>query len=1168
MAGNNPVYGKDIYQSDGNLEALEAQLTKIDGRLQSVESSAKTLKASTEKLNSTTKQQRDNIKQNATQADKLAQEYKKLKQSYTNTAVEIKKIEAVRKKRNQIQKLEIQLAKSAEGSYNKLSAQYSLIKIRLNAMSKAQRESTVAGRAMVAQSKELYSEMNKLQKQTGKNQLNVGNYGAGVKQAAGSLLGFASGVGAAILVTRKLTQAVKEAVTVWTEYDKATSKVKAISGATGDEMAILSSQSEKLGQTTEKTAAEISQLQLELAKLGFNPKQLQDATGSILDMSTAIDAELAQSATAVGEVLRAYGMDASETQRVTDVMAASFSKSSLDLSKFQSAMSTVAPVAKTFGFNVEETTALLAQLTDAGFDASSAGTALRNILLNLADGNGKLAQALGGSVTNASELLDGLDHLNAQGVNLNETLQLTDKRSVAAFNRFLGATDNTRKLTKELEQAAGTSARMAEIMRDNLAGDVDKAKSAMQGLYINIGKRLNPNLRSATQTITKFVGKLSEMIKIDAAEALAKEREEVIRLTGRLQDANLNYDDRVKVLEQLKGIAPDVVEGINAEEIAYGQLNKQLDNYLDKVIEKMAITKLEIEQEKQMQEIAELRLKQLEVMDNAYAVLRDVSEEYRVTEGTRQEQIRGTLQLLAKNIDTNKALDGSLVSINARTGTVTDARSKEQKQYAALINILSNYNRKEGEIAKIEDEKIDKIREKIAAYKEEFGIIEEKIEKTEKEGIKTKKVDEITKNYTNNLKGLREQLEELNKEKELIDLSDKEGLANKNEEIKQLEELIRMYEELGQAIKIDTQGVGEVDDVVAGGSISFEPTGDIFAGLEGDRLAEITAQYEALQELEKKQSESMLGIFSKYLTLRNVKQKNMNAEQIAAEEEKNEAIADGLATTTEYAISQISELFNYQMEIAEQEYEVAQRKTDQAWEGLEAEIAAREAGYANNVATAQKEYENNKKQEQKALKDKQKAAKQQRVIDTATQASSLTTASANIWSSMSSIPVVGSLLALAAIALMWGSFAYSKTRANQVTSFGEGGTFDIGGGTHASGNDTSLGVHGGKERRVERKEKVGVFNAKAVRQYGSSNLDNIIKDINKGTFEHNLSKSIVREKDMPGHMLINAGHDTSDLRNLESDVRKIRKQGEERWETDTQGRKVRYYKGLKQTFIT
>lgn len=1119
MAGN-PIYGKDIYQSDGALEKLEQDLAKIDGRLKSVETSAKSLKSSTDSLNSTNREQRDSIKSNAIEADKLAQEHKKLKESYSNTAIEIKKIQAVRQKQSQIQKLEIQLARSAEGSYNRLSAQYSLLKIKLNGMSQAQRENTVAGRAMVTQSKELYNEMKRLQGETGKQQLNVGNYSSGVKQAAGSLLGFASGLGAAILVTRKLSQAVKEAVTVWTDYDKATSKVRAISGATNDEMKMLSAQAEKLGESTEKTAAEVSQLQLELAKLGFNPQQIQNATGSILDLSTAIDSDLAQSATVVGQVLRAYDLDAQETARVTDVMAAAFSKSSLDLSKFQNAMSTVAPVAKTFGFNVEETTALLAQLTDAGFDASSAGTALRNILLNLADSNGDLAKALGGNVTNADELLNGLDKLNAQGVDLNKTLQLTDKRSVAAFNRFLGATESTRKLTKELNEAAGAGQRMADIMRDNLAGDIDKAKSATQGLYINIGKRLNSSLREATQAVTSFVSKLNEYVALKPSEEMRKEQIELNLLVSSAMNANNTQESRNRLIAELQTKYPDFLKNMDAEKVTNEELRDRLKEvnaeYREKILQ---LTKQELIQKRQA-ELVKLQTKEIEY----------------IKEITRLEQ--------------------------ELEGVTNRANSKYREQFAMLDTYRKNLERNRAKQEEVNAE----LQQEIEILDGLVGAKGEDANATEDSGVVTDNTKDIVEDYSNTLKALKEQLTKLKTEKDLINLSDTKAIATKQQEIDALEELIAKYEELGKAIKIDS-GTEDFGDLGGESTFTVKTDTSSLSDLSNMRLEEITAQHKKLQELEQQNVDSLFGIFSKYLTLRNAKQKNMNAEQIENEQEKNEAIADGLSEAVSYAMETLGELYEYEMEQAEQKYEVAQRNVDLTWNELEAEIAARELGQANNVATKQKEYEANKKREEQALKDKQKAAKQQQTIDSITQASSLITASANIWSSMSSIPVIGSILAIAAIALMWGSFAYAKVKANQVTSYGEGGTFNVGGGTHASGNDTSLGVHGNKERKVERGEKVGVIKAKAVREYGNKNLDNLFKDINAGALQSNMSKSIIGEADMPAHMLINAGHDTADLKDLEFNVKKIRQQGEEKWYTNSKGQRVRVYKNLKQTFI-
>lgn len=323
----------------------------------------------------------------------------------------------------------------------------------------------------------------------------------------GNILG-----GAVLQAANKVGQGLRNAFNTAVDFEKSMAKVKAISGATNSEFNKLNDLSRELGATTEYTASQVANLELQLAKLGFNTNDIVNMTGAILDLATATDEDLGQSSETVGATMRAFGLQANETQRVVDVMAKSFSSSALDLNKFSTAMSTVAPVAKTFGFSVEETTALLAQLVNAGFDASSAGTALRNILLNLADSNGALAQKLGGSVNSAGELLDGLKKLDASGVSLAETLELTDKRSVAAFNQFMETADSAKVLTDELYNAGGSAKEMAEIMRDTLSGDLEILKSTMEGAVLDGGMPLNFIFRAIVQSITWLVSNIDTLI--------------------------------------------------------------------------------------------------------------------------------------------------------------------------------------------------------------------------------------------------------------------------------------------------------------------------------------------------------------------------------------------------------------------------------------------------------------------------------------------------------------------------------------------------------------------------------------------------------------------------------------------------------------------------------
>ncbi len=182
--------------------------------------------------------------------------------------------------------------------------------------------------------------------------------------------------------------------------------------------------------------------------------------------------------------MRMFNKDADQAEAVMASFAVATTKSALDFHKLEASLSTVGPVANAFGFSLEETTALLGQLSNAGFDASSAATATRNILLNLADANGDLAKALGGPVTNLDELVNGLNKLNAEGVDLAKALELTDKRSVAAFSTFLNGSDSILALRDSITDCTGDFQQMAATMADNAAGSFAGFQSAVEGLIL------------------------------------------------------------------------------------------------------------------------------------------------------------------------------------------------------------------------------------------------------------------------------------------------------------------------------------------------------------------------------------------------------------------------------------------------------------------------------------------------------------------------------------------------------------------------------------------------------------------------------------------------------------------------------------------------------------
>lgn len=317
----------------------------------------------------------------------------------------------------------------------------------------------------------------------------------------GSVLGFAAvlGIGGASL---------RGFIETTAGFEAAVSKLSAILGTTPDQIKALTDNAKKLGETTKYTAAEATNLQTELAKLGFTKNEILSATESVLKFAQATDAGLAEAAALAGAALRMFGAEASESKRYVSAMSIATTKSALSFAYLRDALPTVGPVAKAFNFEIEDTLALLGKLADSGFDASSAATATRNILLNLADSGGKLAIALGGPVRTLPELVAGLQKLKDKGVDLNTTLQLTDKRSVAAFNAFLQSADKITPLRDAITGVEGDLDQMASTMGDNVKGAMAGLGSAWEALMIKLSENTNGPLKDM---INWFTGLLRDL---------------------------------------------------------------------------------------------------------------------------------------------------------------------------------------------------------------------------------------------------------------------------------------------------------------------------------------------------------------------------------------------------------------------------------------------------------------------------------------------------------------------------------------------------------------------------------------------------------------------------------------------------------------------------------
>lgn len=288
-------------------------------------------------------------------------------------------------------------------------------------------------------------------------------------------------------------------VKVFADFEQGMAKVKAVSGATGAEFEKLSADAKRLGSATRFTATEVAGLQLEYSKLGFTTKETLNATEATLKLAQATDTDLARAAEVAGSTLRAFGLETTETSHLTDVMAKAFSSSALDMEAFGNSMSFVAPVAKAAGVSVEETSAMLGVLADAGIKGSKAGTALRRIFSELSN--------------DGTPLTEQFKKLSEEGLNLADAKDEVGRSAQSALLVLANGAEKIDPFTQALINSEGAAAEMAATMDATTIGQIKLMQSAIEGAQLAIGEALAPTIIKVTQKITDMANAFTNLSK-------------------------------------------------------------------------------------------------------------------------------------------------------------------------------------------------------------------------------------------------------------------------------------------------------------------------------------------------------------------------------------------------------------------------------------------------------------------------------------------------------------------------------------------------------------------------------------------------------------------------------------------------------------------------------
>ena len=285
----------------------------------------------------------------------------------------------------------------------------------------------------------------------------------GIKAMTMSLI--SSGVGAIVVVMGTLVASLMAITNRSKEFAVAQSNLKAVLQGSNEEMNALSKNAKDLGASTMFTATQVTGMQLELGKLGFSTVEILDATAGALDLAASSGADLAESAEVAAGTLNGFGLDASETNRVVDVMAKSFTSSALDMNKFRESMKLVAPIAKAVDSSIEEASAALSILADRGVAGSMAGTQLRRVMSDLAVKTGKSFQE------SLKMTAEQLENATSNSDKLAIAKKLVGDRAKGSLIALAENRLELEKLTGVYENAEGAAANMAGIRMDNLTGD-------------------------------------------------------------------------------------------------------------------------------------------------------------------------------------------------------------------------------------------------------------------------------------------------------------------------------------------------------------------------------------------------------------------------------------------------------------------------------------------------------------------------------------------------------------------------------------------------------------------------------------------------------------------------------------------------------------------------
>lgn len=1217
---NNPIKYSDLVQPDNSITELIKQLDELGdayrNTLNNINTQAIQLRVSLQNVSGATAENRKTIRAASSEADKLAKAKQTLAEAESENAKQLAIIRKATAEANQMNKLAAKLADTQAGSYNALSAQYSINKIALNNMSAEYRRNTKEGQELEKQTREIYEEMKRLQSATGMNQLNVGNYpeltegiasyGDKVKEA----LGLNSEFGNSLLQLGQGGDAAKGVFTAIGDGAKALGRTLltlltnpvflAIAGIAGVGVAF------KFWFDYNQGLIEATRLTQQFTgKSGDDLKAYRNEVQALADVYNKDFKEVLMAANALSEQ---FGISQNEALTLVKdgfVAGADANGEFLDTLKEYPAYFKEAGISAKQFIAISAQTATSGVFSDKGVDTIKEGNiriremtkataeALQGIGLNYVDIQKKLQD---GSMTT-------FDVMQQVSEKLNELPESSAAVGTAIADIFGGPGEDAGlqyiKTLKDIDlnldnvkDKAGELGRLQEEQLESqaelnnvLAALFDQTGGSFEEMTTRAKIFANDALiwiiKNVIDLTNYFIKLYNDSVAFRAiiqgivlsysnmwtvVKALFSYMIENIRIIGQaLHGAfTLNWDE-VKGAwtrwgENAKNFASTVITGVQ------NNIQKGVDN-MNKKIDPITIPVA----------IGDTPETGTPTPTGGGTPKRSKVADYSKTPKSKDTE-KELANIQKKNLDLQRKYQDAMLALE--TNEFEKRRKQTQYQYQRQIEDLQIQLKTEKDLTKEGREAI-------------LGTIQalEKQQVQELSKIENEKQLAILEQQKNGLQLRLDAARKGSAEEQKLRLE----LLQKEREIALQQNASKPAGQQQSATDInagfDMKASGIADEYIAAQLKIFDAQQalaqsefDLLRNSEG-RKTRFRLQAEKDRLLKILQLNEQMGNRMSDVEVQTVKNTIAKIDQEIQESKSDERSGDiyglfglnldddakaAISESTAFALEQLQSVLDAKVAAAEQAVAAADAEVEASKSKLDAEIEARNNGYANNVVLAQKELDNARKQQDKANKDKAKAIKQQQMLDTIAQTSSLITASANIWSSLSVIPIVGPALAVAALALMWGSFAASKIKARQMTkqegggseSYGDGTVELLQGGSHQSGNDVDLGrKKNGTRRRAEGGEFFAVINKRNSRRFRSI-IPDVVKSLNNGTFADKYMGAFSGD----GLSLNLQNGNDQDLRELNDNVRDIKEQGKRKSYVNGNGELVETYKNLKRTY--